>query len=298
MNDTQRIREKYFSFLRARRAEGRSKDTIDFYSDKLEPFVRFCEAAGVMNVEDIDADFFRRWLLHLEEKGNNPGGRHAFYRAARAFLRWYESEYEPEGWHEPTKKVRAPKVDIEPLPPVEIDTVRAMLETCKSGEYVGARDKAIIIILMDTGARRGELMAVDMADLDQDTGAIMLRHTKARKARAVYLGKVARLALRRWLKFRGTSGGALFTVEGGTRLSFGGLRGVLKRRADLAGVPEPGAHDFRRAFAIQAWRAGLDAVTIGRLLGHSSTEVTKRYLRFEAADLQAAALRVSPGDKL
>lgn len=298
MQNYQRIREVLNSFLRARKVEGRSSETINFYTGKLKFFLRFCEDAGINDIEQIDANLLRRFMLHLEESGNNNGGRHAYYRSIRAFMRWYESEYEPDAWKDPTKKVKAPKVDIDPLPPVEMDTVRAMLRTCNDTEYAGARDRAVIILLLDTGARRGELVSIDLADVDIDNGVILLRHSKARKARAVYVGKVARLALRRWLKHRGMTEGPLFYGHPGARLTGNGLRVILHKRATMAGVKEPGAHDFRRAFAIQSWRAGLDAVTIGRLLGHSTVEVTKRYLRFESSDLQAAALKASPGDNM
>lgn len=296
MIEHQRIRLIFDSFIHAKKADGSAPDTLAFYRGKIEFFLRFCEDAGIQDIEEITPDIFRRFMLALEDRGHSPGGRHCYYRAVKTFLRWYEVEYEPDTWREPSRKVKPPKVDIEPLAAVDIDTVKALLGTCNDTERAGARDRAIILALLDTGARRGELARIDLADVDIDQGTILLRHTKTRKARTVYFGKLTKAALRRWLKLRGDLPGPLFLTKAGSRVTGAGLHSILQRRARLAGVKEPGVHSFRRAYAIQAWRGGLDAVTIGRLLGHSSLEVTKRYLRFETQDLQAAALKVSPGD--
>lgn len=62
---------------------------------------------------------------------------HVAYRALRAFLYWYEVETEPENWRNPIRKVKAPKVGLEPLEPVESDTLRALLDVCDPKRFTG-----------------------------------------------------------------------------------------------------------------------------------------------------------------
>jgi hypothetical protein len=61
-------------------------------------------------VSHLTPTLLRQYLLWLFDTGHNPGGVHGFYRALRAFLRWWEDEYEPENWRNPIRKVKGPKV--------------------------------------------------------------------------------------------------------------------------------------------------------------------------------------------
>ena len=73
-------------FIHDCRARDLSPHTVEFYCAGLADFERFANEEGADQVTDITADLLRSYLLHLEETGRNPGGRHAKYRAVRAFL--------------------------------------------------------------------------------------------------------------------------------------------------------------------------------------------------------------------
>jgi len=89
-------------------------------------------------------------LLTLEESGLNAGGRHDAFRTLRAFFLWDEDEVEPEGWSNPIRKVKAPRVPIEPIEPVAIETVSQTVKASPKGSFAGDRDKAIFQCLLDT----------------------------------------------------------------------------------------------------------------------------------------------------
>jgi len=101
--------------LIAREDEGKSEGTIRFYRDKLRVFYQYCEAQAVNQIPKITPRVIREYLPCLEDTGQTPGGRHAYYRAFRAFLYFYENEAEPQDWRNPIKKVKAPTVPKEPL---------------------------------------------------------------------------------------------------------------------------------------------------------------------------------------
>jgi site-specific recombinase XerC len=84
-----------------------------------------------------------------------------YYRALRAFLIWYEKEAEPDNWKNPIAKVKAPKVGKEILEPISLETVSALLRTCNAS-FLGVRDKALILFLLDTGARASEICAFNV----------------------------------------------------------------------------------------------------------------------------------------
>ncbi len=77
-----------------------------------------------------------------------------------------------------------------------------------------------------------------------------------------------------------------------------GLRSILRRRADYAGVEAPSPHDFRRAFALAMLRAGVDVLSLQRLMGHSSLAVLQRYVKQTDLDGQRAHAKGSPVESL
>ena len=149
------------AFLIDRKAWGCVKGTLVFYQQKMKSFVGYCESQVVSKISQITPTIIRQYLLYLEDNGHNPGGRHAAYRALRAFLFWYENEVEPENWSNPTHKIKAPKVPFEPLEPVKFETVSQMIKVCEPNTFCGIRDKALLLFLLDTGIRAGELLAIN-----------------------------------------------------------------------------------------------------------------------------------------
>ena len=84
------------------------------------------------------------------------------------------------------------------MDPAPIADIQAILEACKGNMMRDIRDKAIILLLFDTGMRVGELMALNLADIDLIEGSVKIRHPKNHKSRVVYFGRQTRRALRAW----------------------------------------------------------------------------------------------------
>jgi len=280
------------AFLTAKRARGMSKNTILFYTRKLKQFNDYCEAQAVKQIEQLTPSFIREFLLWLETTGHNPGGRHAAYRAVKTFLYWYENENEPEGWSNPIRKVKPPRVELEPLEGVPLEDVRAMLKVSND------RDKAILLCLLDTGCRAREFLSVNVEDVNPATGEILIRRSKGKRPRYVYIGRRARQALRHYLKQRTDNFPALWLSRDGERLSYSSLREVVVRRAKEADIKAPALHDFRRSFAIHYLRNGGDIFTLQKLMGHKDLTVLRRYLALTDSDTAAAHAKHSPVDSL
>ncbi|MFZ6026693.1 MAG: tyrosine-type recombinase/integrase [Chloroflexota bacterium] len=273
------------AFILDRKAQRMAKGTLHFYRSKLNLFITYAIGQGVGDVEHITPALIRGYILDMENKGHNAGGCHACYRTLKTFLLWWEAENEPMDWKNPIRKTKPPKQDDEPLDPVEFSDVDALLDTC-GGDFFGTRDKAIMRVLLDTGVRAFEMTAFDLVDLDLGDSSLFVRKGKGRKARTVYIGKKSRRALRAWLRQRGSDPGALFTTQDGERLTYWGLREIIRRRAKDARIEQPGLHDFRRAFTLAQLRAGVDILTISRLLGHTSTVLVARYAKQKPQDLK------------
>ncbi|MDP1715980.1 MAG: tyrosine-type recombinase/integrase [Anaerolineales bacterium] len=286
------------AFLRDCKTRGLSAFTVEFYRAQLQIFAVYCKGEDVTAVLDLTPDMLRGFLLMLETKGHNAGGRHAAYRAVRVFLRWYEVETEPEAWVNPVRKVKPPKVTHELIKGVPAEDIKAMLETC-GDNFTGVRDRALLLCLLDTGARAREFLSLNLDDVDFVSGAVDIRKGKGNKSRTVFIGKKSRKALRAYIRLRTDKEPCLWvTFNGGGRLAVNSLRQVLVRHAELAGMPVASAHKFRRSFALALLRAKVDIFSIQKLMGHAGLDVLRLYLAQNTDDVREAHERGSPVDGL
>ena len=285
-------------FIVDRQAGNLTEGSLSFYRQKLRPFLDYLASQGITGPDKVKPTHLRRFLLTLQETDHTPGGQHAYYRAIRAFFNWLEQEDELE--LNPIRRVKAPRVPEELLEPASLEHVRAMLETCDKKTERGCRDRAIIMALLDTGARAGEMLALNIGDVDLNNGTVVIRCGKGRKPRVTFLGARSLRVLMRYLRLRGRreSDAPLWATRDGNRLTYTGLRDIVRRRAKEAGVPAPTLHAFRRAFAIYSLRNGADVYSLQRLMGHTSLQVLRRYLKQTEADLQEAHRKAGPVDSL
>lgn len=282
------------AFLLDRRSQSMSKGTIAFYTAKLKLFDRFIASQGITSINDLTPAIIRAYLVHLSQT-HNPGGVHCALRTLRAFLNWYEREEQPVNWHNPTKNIKPPKLSDKPLDPVETATIQKLIATCDTS-LIGLRDKAILLFLLDTGVRAGEMVALNRDDLNPVTGSVIIRHGKGDKLRIVVIGKKTRKAVREYLQARADNSDTLWLSENGTRLTYWGLNLMLKRRSAKAHVDKPELHAFRRAFALNCLRNGMDIYSLQLLMGHADLQVMRRYLAQTDDDLQVAHAHASPVD--
>jgi integrase/recombinase XerD len=215
----------------------------------------------------------------------------------RTFLLWVEDEQiMPYGWKNPIHRVKAPHLPVEPIEPVSLEDVHALLETCEHN-FSGARDRAMILGLLDTGARAQEFLNLNLEDLELATGSALIRQGKGRKPRMVFLGRKTLRAIRAYLRCRRERNPALWVSVHGDRVTYAALRCLLRRRAQLAGIKDtPTPHDFRRAFALVMLRNGVDVFALQKLMGHADLQVLRRYLAQTDQDIQTAHMRGSPVD--
>ena len=154
----------------------------------------------------------------------------------------------------------------------------------------------VLCCLFDTGARAQEVMNMKLEDLDQVSGSILIRKGKGSKPRVVFLGKKSRKLMRRYLIHRKDRCEFLFVGRGGEPITYWGLRQIILRRCEKAGIPPVRLHDFRRGMALNFLRNSGDVFSLQLLMGHADLQVLRRYLKETTADLRAAHLKAGPVD--
>ncbi len=195
-------------------------------------------------------------------------------------------------------------VDLRPvpgsrLPPgraLSVDELGALFATLsRDCSPLGARDTALLAVLLGAGLRRSEVVALDLADYGSGSGTLRVRHGKGDKERLVYAVGTAAAALDRYLTIRGRTPGPLFYAadRGGHlhphRLTDQAIRMILRRRAAAAQIAPCTPHDLRRTMISTLLDAGVDLATVQQLAGHADPATTARYdRRGEAAKRRAA----------
>lgn len=285
------------AFLQSRSASNYSRSTVRFYHDKVPVIVAWFKSQQIETWDEITAQSIRNFLEDLREAGHNQGGVFLYFRVVRTLMNWVWDEYDVES-RNPISKVKCQDRRPEPLPGITIAEVGQMMDQCKFNKFP-ERDRAMIAVLVDTGIRRSELMALTMKDIDLNRNQLTIRHGKGDKFRQVFIGKECKKLLRKYLACLDDVrlSDPLWLTNEGDPLTTCGARSILRRIQQAAGFDRiHDFHDFRRCFAIERKRNGDDDITISRALGHSSLEVTKRYLAFTEDDDRAFALRASPMD--
>lgn len=292
-----------------------SDNTINWYSDSLERFHWWChEFKQPTHLDGLDALVLRQFFVYVQNALPRWGSNHPqaslpasagyvdrFYRALRRFFNWcVEQEYLDESPLVKVRRVHVPDEQPDPFSQDEIERITQVLRA-QSGE-LGRRNRAIVAVLLDTGLRRQELASLTTDDVNLHTGEIFVRRGKGRKRRMVQLGRSARKALRHyWVQDRSHAEGfsyALFLARSGEALTGDGLRLMLARVGHKAQVGPVNPHRFRHTMAVEALRAGMPEIQLMMILGHTSLEMTRRYVKLAGQDLERAASQHSPLDRL
>jgi integrase/recombinase XerC/integrase/recombinase XerD len=293
------IDKDIFTYLLDCQARNLSPNTTDIYQIELRLLAEYLSSCSVYDVAKITTEQLRAYFTNLATR-RVPGGVHGAFRSTRAFLNWWEREFEPPPtWRNPISRLSAPRINTEPRAGIPMEDVRKLLLTCEK-TLVGQRDRAIILTLLDTGLRKSEFVSLMMGDIDLPTGIIHLPRGKGGKSRVVFVGLAARKEIMKYLRKRKAFdlNSPLWINKDNQTLTPAGLRQMIRRRSQIAGIKDPALHSFRRTFAIQCLRNGMDLVTLARLMGHANVSILQRYLKLVEDDLAAAHASKGPVDHL
>jgi site-specific recombinase XerD len=160
---------------------------------------------------------------------------------------------------------------------IEPEDIKQLLAVLKE-----PRDRALILTLLRTGMRIGELLNTKVQDLNLKEQYIeIFEAQKNRVGRVVYLSKDALAALKKWLQPKDSQSNYLFYGYRGRPLSYEAARVVFKKYLDKAKLSHKpySLHCLRHTFASEMLNGGMSLQSLQELLGHSDIEMTRRYAR-------------------
>lgn len=279
------------SYLLDGKARNLRPATITAYGLQLDYFSHWAAARGVTTLETITPTLIKTYFTDQLQRGLSPHTAKMSGRCLRAWLNWCVAEgLLPES---PMQRVKLPRTDAPNPDFFTVAEVRRMLDGAST------RDRALLLFLLDSGARLGETAALTVADVDLASGRVRLRtQTKSRRPRTVYLGNVAAGAMAAWLRERPAAPhDALWTAAvGDAAITRIGVQEIVKRAGRRVGVKPCAPHRFRRTFAAWSLRSGADVAAVAEMLGHSDVGMLKHYAALIDDDLKRAHDVHSPAD--
>lgn len=265
-------------------------------------FNHLIDFLGDVELSDVTTTDIRELLNHMlsDHKLTRRSIKDAWARLS-SFWTWAAQELEIK--HVIRGKIKQPsytKKKVIPLTQAEIKAILIAAEynkewTARSGRKVKSkrptaiRDKAIILTLLDTGARASELCQLIIDDYDEQRGRLRIQHGKRDKERVVTVGVRAQKAIWRYLADRiGKMTDPLFASNEGTHLKRDNLYRICMTIGKNAGVKNAHPHRYRHTFAVNFLRNGGNIALLKELLGHEKIEMVLEYARIAEIDIDGA----------
>lgn len=291
------------AFLWSRRVMACSDDTLEWHKLTLKLFLRCHHELNLdcPSPQTCPPEHLRLFLHWLNQRGVKLVSQQTYYRSLRAFFRFLVHEGLRDS--APTEKVKMPKAE-NPLPrTVTEDHFLKAISTLNPKNFHDLRNLALFVLLFDTGARLGEILNLKVGQIDLKNRQAVVKG-KGRKERVIVFGIKAASLLQRWLMVRALRLGVpndddfLFCFANGSPLDERYALRAWHKAQRKAGLNRLPLHGLRHGFARLWLLRGGDAISLQVLLGHSSSDMTKRYVTLWGRDLKKLHSQVSPVDKL
>lgn len=289
--------EEYLQWLTI--DKGRARATLDAYRRDLERLAQWLTRHG-RDVESARDDDLERYFSEMRSTKRSPNSVARALAAAHGLYAFCLDE----GYltDDPSARVRAGQRGRTLPKPLGEDEIITMLDAISGPSAIDRRDRALLEMLYDTGARVSEVVGLDLSDLDFDEELILLSG-KGGRQRLVPLGATLRSALLSYLAPGGrtslvehSSTSRVFVNARGGALTRQGVDLVVHKRGRAVGIERGrvSAHVFRHSCATHMLAHGADIRVVQELLGHASIATTQLYTAVSVTTLQREYLLAHP----
>jgi site-specific recombinase XerD len=299
------------SWQLALEAAAKSPRTIRSYLDSVRALHAFLTAQSLpSDVEGIEAEHLRAFLLG-EEQRTSAVSAAVHFRNLRVFFGWLAHEEERSNPN-PMRRIEGPKVNKKAKPFFDDDELARLLKTCQGSSFADRRDTAILRVLIDTGLRVSGLANLRYDQDDETRNDVFLTQRRLRirlkggNETWVPIGKKTAAAIDRYIRVRARHGQASspwlwLGVQGHNtaHMTDSGVRNMVGRRGEQAGIQNVHPHRFRRSFADKWLASGGSTDDLMHITGWKTYDMVREYTEARGiARAHDAHSRLSPGDRI
>jgi site-specific recombinase XerD len=305
-------------YLSTLETEGKSPRYIDWLKTRLNYFNRYMQEIYGQDIklQDLTVEDGREYMRSLMERkkrySNHPmhteeDGKlkiqyiHGLGRAVRSFSTWaFEQEYLDENVMHRLKLPKIPNINPEPLSEEEIESVLKASLYDTDERY---RNFAILMLFLDCGIRLSELVNLKLSKIDFAIGEMTV-FGKGSKERKVPIGTQAKRALMDYVTMQRPNPinpqheDIVFLNADGFPITQTAVEKIFQRIKKAADIPKFHPHCCRHTFSVRYLMNGGDAFSLQKILGHTTLEMTKRYVNMASGDIKDKHRRFSPMDNL
>ncbi len=262
-------------YLRHQHRRNCRPNTIRNSYHTLSSFLGFIKKAGKLTIEKINRGDIEAFIEGEQDRGLQLSTVRTRLQILKAFVRYLNEEGVIDHDVFPWKMtIKPPQSLPRAMDPDEVKRLLSVIDHI--------RDRAMILALLRTGMRIGELLATTVNDVNLTERKILIFESeKNRLGRVVYFTDDARDAVKTWLAKRDPTNTFLFYGRRGRPLTYPAARMVFVKYLEKAGLSHKGytLHCLRHTYASELLNAGMRLECLEKLMGHTSLEVTRRYAR-------------------
>jgi integrase/recombinase XerD len=264
--------EQYFRYMHRRDL---TANTLRAAETSLRGFLTFLKSQGKTDLLTVVHNDLEAFVEGLQDRGLKPLGVENKLRQVKTFLRYLiEGKVISSEILSRRLSIKVPKALPRALDPWDVKKLLSVIPR--------VRDRAMILVLLRTGIRIGELLNLRVSDVYLPERKIhLVVGEKNRTGRVVYLSGDACQALQEWIRKRDAGKPLLIYGQGRNSLSYTAARAMFQKYLKKAGISEKGyaLHGLRHTCATELLNAGMRIECLQQVLGHSNLEQTRRYAR-------------------
>jgi len=272
-------------FITAKSAAGKSDRTLRWYTDLIGAYLDHVEELGIPWWQTESMESFQAHLWQRSPKGRKgqvgfkPNSVDCYYRALRAWCNWLlrRKLMAPPS---PLEGMERPSRPKDPVQFVTLEEFTQLLRSIKGEEWMDQRDRCLLMLMFWSGLRVAELTCLRVADVDVAKRLVTVHRGKGGKSRIVPCAPDLGVTMLAYLVARpAVAGNLLFAGNdgyGGVRGNLGvcGVRLMLRRRCEDAGLRYMHPHLFRHGFAMLFLNNGMPISAVAAAMGHSDLKIT------------------------
>lgn len=279
---------------------GCSQSTMDNYKLSFELFVRFNDFTEETTTDEINQALFFKYMNTLKLEGKAASTINHYLRDLRTFMNWcmaVDREYIT-----PRFKVEMLKAQEEPIKLFNEEEIELLIKKPSNKDgFTTWRTWAVCNWVMGTGNRAATVCEVRIGDIDFKKREISLRHTKNKKFSVIPLSTALATVIKEYMRLwrdGASKEDFLFPNVGDAPLTTNALKHAFAKYCSDRGVERTNIHGLRHSFATQWIMAGGSQYQLQEILGHSSLEMTRRYVRYDKESIKIGFDEHNPLDRM
>lgn len=294
------LTQAFDEFIVEKEARNLSQATIRNYQQSFDLFCEFHGLSDETTTDEITANLFYKWINSLKLNGVKPSSINHYLRDCRTFFYWCMDA--DRAYIHPSFKISMIEGQEEQIKLFSDEELTALLDKPRRNDsFTDWRTWCIVNWVLGTGNRASTICDVKLNDINYSRKEIALGHTKNKKAQIIPLSSsletVLKEYIRMWRKDADIDGW-LFPNVGEEKLTTNALRHSFSRYCASREVSKTNIHGLRHNFAKGWVQNNGNMFALQKILGHSSLDMTRKYVRLFAEDIKEDFDKFNPLDTM